>query len=100
MSVWQHTKPKSGDQRRTRGGADVLALKQTTRGPYVAPWLNSWRDHVVHVGESKIGREVCRCESMSTRSSGAAWVESLALRNVICIVTRLPCAVRFATQSV
>jgi hypothetical protein len=58
MSVRQQRRPKSGDQLRTRGGAVLVARKQTEIGPYLAPWLNSWRDHWVQPGESKLGPEV------------------------------------------
>src|SRR5260370_27082746 len=37
---------------------------------------------------------------MSTRSSGDACVELLELRNVICMLTRLPCTPRFVTERV
>ena len=57
MSVRQQ-KPKSGDQRRTSGGALVATSKHTVSGPYVAPLLNSWRDHGVHPGALKIGRDI------------------------------------------
>ena len=100
MSVWQQVKPKSGDHRSTSGGPVASVLKQTTIGPYVAPWLNSWRDQGVQLGASKTAREGWCSESMRVRSWGDAWVESLALRNVICMVTRLACASRFVTHRV
>ncbi len=33
MSAWQHTKPKSGDQRKERGGVVLRGLKHMTNGP-------------------------------------------------------------------
>jgi hypothetical protein len=62
--------------------------KQTVMGPYVAPLLKVWRDQLVHPVASKTTFEACRPASRRVRSAGEAWVESLELRNVTCMVTR------------
>lgn len=100
ISVRQQKNPKSGVQRSTRGDADELVRKQMVTGPNCAPWLNTWRSHVVQPGESTMRPEACCLESMSWRSSGEAWVESLELRNTTCMLTTSPLTVRFETHSV
>lgn len=72
MSDWQQKNPKSGDQRRTRGGAAAVTRKHTFVGPNVAPLLNSCRLHVWHPGASVTRPELCSFESITWRSSGDA----------------------------
>src|SRR6266576_1793 len=100
MSAWQQTSPKSGDQRRTSGGAAAVTRKQTFVGPKVAPLLNTCRLHVRHPGESVTRLELWSFESIKRRSSGEECVALLAFLKVTCMLTRSPSIFRLEIHSV
>src|SRR6266566_2545406 len=100
MSAWQHTSPKSGDQRKTIGGAVAVTRKHTLVGPNIAPLLNSWRLHVRHPAASVTRPELWSFESIKRRSSGEACVALLAFLKVTNMLTRSPSIFRLETHSV